>query len=349
MDIDFVYLPGDGIGPEVGAAALRVLDAVAARFDHAVGAEAHDFGGVAIDHHGTPLPDATLRACRDHGVMLLGAVGGPQWDHLSGEARPELGGLLKLRKAMNLYANLRPAKVLPELAHLSPLKPEYLQGVDILVVRELTGGIYFGEKTREDGFATDLMAYSSDEVEAIAHVAFKAAQGRRGKVTSVDKQNVLECSRLWRETVEAVAPHYPDVELEHLLVDACAMHLLSRPSQFDVILTANLFGDILTDEASMLVGSMGVIPSASLSDGTTGLYEPIHGSAPDIAGQDRANPVAMILSAAMMLRMSFGLEAEARAVEDAVAATLAAGETTGDLGGSLGTRAVGEAVAGRVG
>jgi len=348
MKLDFVFLPGDGIGPEVGAAALVVLDAVAARFGHSLDAHHHDFGGVAIDRHGCPLPDGTLKACRKYKIMLLGAVGGPAWDHLKGEDRPELGGLLKLRKAMNLYANLRPAKVTDGLAHLSPLKPERIKGVDILVVRELTGGIYFGEKSRTEGFATDVMAYSTEEIDAIARVAFKAARTRRRKVTSVDKQNVLECSRLWRETVDVVARDYPDVELEHMLVDACAMHLISQPTRFDVILTANLFGDILTDEASMLVGSMGVIPSASLSDGRTGLFEPIHGSAPDIAGQDVANPVAMILSAAMMLRMGFGLETEALAIEEAVAASLAAGEMTGDLGGNLGTRAVGKAVAGRV-
>ena len=345
MDIRFAYLPGDGIGPEVGAATLTVLDAVAAKFDHTLDAAPADFGGIAIDNHGSPLPASTLTLCQDRQVVLLGAVGGPQWDHLSGTDRPELGGLLALRKAMDLYANLRPATVMPGLAHLSPLKPERLEGVDLLVVRELTGGIYFGDKSREPNRATDIMAYTTAEVERIAHVAFKAARTRRSHVTSVDKQNVLECSRLWRETVTRVAADYPDVTLEHLLVDACAMHLLSQPARFDVILTANLFGDILTDEASMLVGSMGVIPSASLSDGTRGLYEPIHGSAPDIAGQGKANPVAMILSAALMLRTSFGLETEAKAIESAVAQSLAAGEMTGDLGGSLSTDAVGKKIA----
>ena len=349
MEIRFAYLPGDGIGPEVGRAALDVLEAVAKVFDHTLDAQERHFGGAAIDAVGKPLPAATLQTCRDLGAVLLGAVGGPQYDHLEGADRPELGGLLALRKAMDLYANLRPATVAPALAHLSPLKPEHLDGVDLLVVRELTGGIYFGDKSRDGDTATDIMRYTVPEVERIARVAFTQARARRNRVTSVDKQNVLECSRLWRETVTRVhADEFPDVDLEHLLVDACAMHLLSRPSHFDVILTANLFGDILTDEASMLVGSMGVIPSASLSDGTVGLYEPIHGSAPDIAGQDRANPVAMILSAAMMLRTSFGLEAEAASVERAVAETLEAGEMTGDLGGTLSTRAAGQAVAGRV-
>ena len=345
MEIRFTYLPGDGIGPEVGGAALTVLNAVADRFGHSLSVETHDFGGIAIDRHGHPFPDTTLASCRDTGVMLLGAVGGPKWDGLPPADRPELGGLLPLRRAMNLYANLRPARVSPALLPLSPLRPERLEGVDILVVRELTGGIYFGEKSRDADTARDVMAYSVHEVERVARIAFEAARDRKRRVTSVDKSNVLECSRLWRETVTRVAREYPDVELEHLLVDACAMHLISNPARFDVILTANLFGDILTDEASMLVGSLGVVPSASLSDGSVGLYEPIHGSAPDIAGQDRANPVAMILSAAMMLRMSFGLDVEAAAIEAAVEAALSEGSTTGDLGGALGTAAVGEAVA----
>ena len=348
MDIRFAYLPGDGVGPEVGAAALIVLDAVAAAFGHTVDAQKADFGGAAIDRHGEPLPPATIELCREREVVLLGAVGGPRYDHLQGDARPELGGLLRLRKELDLFANLRPATVRPGLAHLSPLRPERVEGVDLLVVRELTGGIYFGRKQRDGDRAEDVMAYTAAEVERIAHVAFAQARTRKGKVTSVDKQNVLECSRLWRETVTRVHGEYPDVELEHLLVDACAMHLLQRPASFDVILTANLFGDILTDEASMVVGSMGLIPSASLSDGRVGMYEPIHGSAPDIAGQGRANPVAMILSAAMMLRTGFGLETEAAAVERAVGEALEAGETTPDLGGTLGTSGVGKAVAGHV-
>ena len=348
MDIRFAYLPGDGIGPEVGAAALAVLQAVADRFGHTLHAQEADFGGVAIDRHGEPLPSATLELCREREVVLLGAVGGPQYDHLKGDARPELGGLLRLRKELDLYANLRPARVAEGLEHLSPLRPERVKGVDLLVVRELTGGIYFGEKRREGDRAQDVMAYSAAEVERIARVAFEQARARRGRVTSVDKQNVLECSRLWRETVSRVHADYGDVELDHILVDAAAMHLVSHPSRFDVILTANLFGDILTDEASMIVGSLGVIPSASLSDGRVGMYEPIHGSAPDIAGLDKANPVAMILSAAMMLRTGFGLGEEADAVETAVAKALANGETTEDLGGSLGTQAVGEVVANHV-
>lgn len=345
MDLHFTYLPGDGIGPEVGAAALHVLHALASRFGHEVRADEMDFGGVAIERHGAPLPDTTLESCRRTGVILLGAVGGPTWDGLPPEKRPELGGLLPLRRAMDLYANLRPAKVWSSLVALSPLKPERLEGVDILVVRELTGGIYFGEKSRQGNVARDVMAYTEAEVERVAHRAFQAARTRRGRVTSIDKSNVLECSRLWREVVSRVGRDYADVELEHMLVDACAMHLIAAPARFDVVLTANLFGDILTDEASMLVGSLGVVPSASLSDGRTGLFEPIHGSAPDIAGQGLANPVAMILSAAMMLRVSFGLEAEARAVETAVEATLRDGRTTADLGGSASTVDVGAAVA----
>jgi len=306
-DIAFTYLPGDGIGSEVGAAALSVLNAIADKFGHTLSVDERLIGGAAIDAGKKPLPEETLASCRRTGAILLGAVGGPKWDHLRGPERPELGALLPLRKELNLYANIRPAQPHPALIDKAPLKKEYLEGVDFVVMRELTGGIYFGKKGADNLGAYDECRYSEDEIRRIAIKAFDLAQKRKKKVTSVDKSNVLATSQLWRKTVDKVAEDYPDVELEHLLVDAMTMHMLTRGSDFDVILTENMFGDILTDEASVLCGSMGVIPSASLSDGTTGMYEPIHGSAPDIAGQGKANPLAMILSAAWMLRLSFGL------------------------------------------
>ena len=340
-EINFAYLPGDGIGPEVGEAALDVLARVADRFGHTLKPEHHLIGGAAIDSGQKPLPDSTFESCERTGAMLLGAVGGPKWDHLSGAERPELGSLLPLRKRLNLYANIRPCKPYPALIDRAPLKRERLEGVDFVVMRELTGGIYFGDKGRDGKGAFDMCRYSESEVRRIAIKAFDLAMTRRKKVTSVDKSNVLETSRLWRETVIAVAADYPEVELEHLLVDAMTMHMLTNAQSFDVVLTENMFGDILTDEASVLAGSMGVIPSASLSDGNVGMYEPIHGSAPDIAGQGKANPIAMILSASWMLRQSFGLTAEADAIEDAVAQALEGGFTTGDLGGKLSTSEVG--------
>jgi 3-isopropylmalate dehydrogenase len=348
MNIQFTYLPGDGIGPEVGAAALTVLNALAAKFGHTLNPEHHLVGGAAIDAGEKPLPEVTFESCARTGVVLLGAVGGPKWDHLKGADRPELGALLPLRKRLNLYANIRPCKPYEALLDRAPLKRDRLEGTDFVVMRELTGGIYFGKKGRDADGAFDECRYSEAEVERIAIKAFDLAMQRRKKVTSVDKSNVLETSRLWRETVEHVAKAYPQVELEHLLVDAMTMHMLTRPTDFDVILTENMFGDILTDEASVLCGSMGVIPSASLSVGRVGMFEPIHGSAPDIAGQGKANPLAMILSAAWMLRLSFGLDAEAQAIETAVEQALAAGEVTGDLGGALTTSQVGEAVARRL-
>jgi len=348
MNINFTYLSGDGIGPEVGQAALNVLNAAANRFGHVLDVEEHLIGGAAIDSQGTPLPGETLASAKRTGAILLGAVGGPKWDHLKGADRPELGGLLPLRQKLELYANIRPAKPFAALINSSPLKPEILEGVDFVVVRELTGGIYFGDKGRDNLGAYDECRYSETEVQRIAVRAFELAKTRRKKVTSVDKSNVLETSRLWREVVTEVAKNYPDVELEHTLVDAMAMHMLTRPRDFDVILTENMFGDILTDEASVLCGSMGVIPSASLGAGTVGLYEPIHGSAPDIAGQGKANPIAMILSAAWMLRTSFGLDAEAAAIEASVETALTAGQVTGDMGGSLSTRQVGKSVADHV-
>jgi len=348
MKINFTYLPGDGIGPEVGAAALAVLEAVSSKFGHELNAEHHLVGGAAIDAGLKPLPDESFESCERTGAILLGAVGGPKWDHLKGADRPELGSLLPLRKNLNLYANIRPCKPYPALIDHAPLKRERLEDVDFVVMRELTGGIYFGDKGRDDEGAYDMCRYSESEVRRIAIKAFDLAMTRRKKVTSVDKSNVLETSRLWREIVIDVAKSYPEVELEHLLVDAMTMHMLTRAQDFDVVLTENMFGDILTDEASVLCGSMGVIPSASLSDGKTGMFEPIHGSAPDIAGQGKANPLAMILSAAWMLRLSFGLEDEATAIEQAVEAALAEGQTTSDLGGALSTADVGAWIASHV-
>lgn len=345
MKINFTYLPGDGIGPEVGKAAMTVMDAIAKKFDHTLEAEFHLVGGAAIDAKGEPLPAETFESCKRTGAILLGAVGGPKWDHLKGANRPELGSLLPLRKNLNLYANIRPCKPFPALIDKAPLKRERLEGTDFVVMRELTGGIYFGDKGRDANGAFDECRYSESEVRRIAIKAFDLAMTRKKKVTSVDKSNVLETSRLWREVVIEVAKDYPDVELEHLLVDAMTMHMLTHAQDFDVILTENMFGDIITDEASVLCGSMGVIPSASLSDGKTGMYEPIHGSAPDIAGEGKANPLAMILSAAWMLRLSFGLDQEAAAIENAVEAALDAGKTTGDLGGKLKTSQVGDWIA----
>jgi len=344
-NINFTYLPGDGIGPEVGEAAMHVLNAMANHFGHTLEPEFHLIGGAAIDAGKKPLPEETFESCERTGAILLGAVGGPKWDHLKGANRPELGSLLPLRKDLSLYANIRPCKPYPALIERAPLKAERLDGVDFVVMRELTGGIYFGDKGRDDRGAFDECRYSEVEVERIAVKAFDLAMTRRKKVTSVDKSNVLETSRLWREVVVKVAKRYPEVELEHLLVDAMTMHMLTHAQDYDVILTENMFGDILTDEASVLCGSMGVIPSASVSDGKVGMYEPIHGSAPDIAGQGKANPLAMILSAAWMSRLSFGLDSEATAIENAVQKALEQNQTTGDLGGSLSTLDVGRWIA----
>lgn len=348
--INFTYLPGDGIGPEVGAAALSVMAAIAKRFGHTLNAEEHLIGGAAIDAGLKPLPDESFESCERTGAILLGAVGGPKWDHLKGQDRPELGSLLPLRKRLSLYANIRPCKPYPAIIDRAPLKRERLEGTDFIVMRELTGGIYFGKKGRDNPAgdnpsAYDECRYSAAEIERIAVKAFDLAMTRRKKVTSVDKSNVLETSRLWRETVIKVAARYPEVELEHLLIDAMTMHMLTRAQDFDVVLTENMFGDILTDEASVLSGSMGVVPSASVSDGNIGMYEPIHGSAPDIAGQGKANPLAMILSAAWMLRLSLGMADEAQAVEDGVAAALEGGHVTGDLGGGLTTAQTGQWIA----
>ncbi|MDP3802701.1 3-isopropylmalate dehydrogenase [Brevundimonas sp.] len=339
---DIVVLPGDGVGPEVTQAAQAVLTVIGDFFGQRFRFHEHLIGGAAIDATGDPLPPETVSACQAADAVLLGAVGGPKWD--GGKRRPE-EGLLGLRKALGLYANLRPLQVSPVLAHRSPLKREIVEGVDLIVFRELTGGIYFGEKTRTDDRATDLCVYTTPEIERIARAAFKTAQQRRGKVTSVDKANVMETSRLWREVVTRVhAEEFPRIELEHALVDSMAMHLIRKPREYDVILTENMFGDILSDEISVLGGSIGLLPSASLGSGGPGLFEPIHGSAPDIAGQDKANPVGTILSAALLLRHSLGLEDEAGSIEAAVAAVLSAGAVTADLGGTLGTREATNAV-----
>ena len=331
MEAVITLLPGDGIGPEVIASARRVLDVVADRYGHDFVFHEALIGGAAIEATGDPLPKETVDLCETATAVLLGAVGGPQWSDPNARIRPEQG-LLKIRAALGVYANIRPVTVYAELADASPLKAEKLRGVDMLVVRELTGGIYFGKKTRTTTTASDLCTYSVGEIERIVRVASRLAQDRRGKLCSVDKANVLETSRLWRDVTDRlVASEFPNIELETLLVDAAAMHLLSRPADFDVIVTENMFGDILTDEASMLAGSLGMLPSASLGDGNVGLYEPIHGSAPDIAGRGLANPCATVASSAMMLRYSLGLEAEAAKVERAIATAIAAGARTADI------------------
>ncbi len=324
-------LPGDGIGPEVVAAGRAVLEQVALHRGHRFRLQEKLIGGAAIDAGGDPLPDDTLAGCLESSAVLLGAVGGPRWSDPNAPVRPEQG-LLRLRAALGVFANLRPVRVLPELMDASPIKNDRLQNVDLVVVRELTGGIYFGEKTRTATSASDLCSYTVTEVERVVRVAANLARSRRGKLCSVDKANVLETSRLWRDTTNRVmAREFPDIALETLLVDAAAMHLLSRPADFDVIVTENMFGDILTDEASMLAGSLGLLPSASLGESSRGLYEPIHGSAPDIAGKGIANPAATIASCALMLRYSLGLPAEAEAVENALAAVIRAGGRTADI------------------
>jgi 3-isopropylmalate dehydrogenase len=331
MKASILVLAGDGIGPEVTAEGTRVLRAVAAKFGHTFTLTDGLLGGIAIDRTGTPIPAETLAMARASDAVLLGAVGGPKWDDPSGDVRPEQG-LFAIRKELGLYANLRPVTVHPKLVAASPIRPEILKGVDLLVVRELIGGIYFGEKRREADWASDVCAYSGDEVRRVVRRACELARGRRKKLTSVDKANVLESSRLWRRvTDELVRREYPDLQLEHVLVDACSMYLARRPASFDVIVTENMFGDILTDEASVLAGSMGLLPSASLGDGPRGLYEPIHGSAPDIAGRGIANPYATILSVAMLLRYSLALEKEAAAVESAVSAAIDRGVLTADV------------------
>ncbi len=349
MQALIAVLAGDGIGTEVTDEARRALQAVGRRFGHEFGFETGLLGGAAIDATGEPLPAATLELCRRADAVLMGAVGGPKWSDPNAKVRPEQG-LLQLRRALGLFANLRP--VVPHRAVLgaSPIKAELLQGVDIMVVRELTGGIYFGDKHRSETEAVDVCRYTVTEIERVVRLAAGLARGRRRKLTSIDKANVLETSRLWRLVVERViAADFPDLQLEHMLVDAAAMHLIKRPRDFDVIVTENMFGDILTDEASMLAGSLGMLPSASLgAAGRGGLYEPIHGSAPDIAGRGIANTYATILSAAMLLRHSLGLEAEARALEAAVSAVIDGGALPADIAAAgrapVSTRAAGDAV-----
>lgn len=339
---NLAVIPGDGIGPEVVNGTRQVLDAIAARFGHEFAYTELLAGGIAIDATGEPLPAATVAAARKSDAVLLGAVGGPQWDTLPGDKRPERA-LLGLRAELGLYANLRPAVLYPALAAACPLHPETAAaGIDVMIVRELTGGMYFGDRGRREGpngpEAYDTEAYSIMEVERIARVGFEQAMLRNKRLTSVDKANVLESSRLWRETVIRVSREYPEVTLDHLYVDNATMQLIKRPSDFDVIVTTNMFGDILSDEAAMITGSIGMLASASLGKpGTPGMYEPVHGSAPDIAGQDKANPLATILSAAMLLRISLGLIAEADAVEASVAKVLADGYRTGDIVQNVGS------------
>lgn len=354
MDATIVILDGDGIGPEVTTEARKILAAVADRFGHNFSFDSQVIGGGAIDRFGTSLPEATLEAAASAEAVLLGAVGGPKWDDPSLPDRPERG-VLSLRKSLDLFANLRPVKLQPQLVSASTIKEETLQGVDLLVVRELTGGVYFGpRKEAEDDFeAYDTMIYTRPEIDRVVRLAADAAMERGKRLTSVDKANVLASSRLWRSVATSALADYPQLEVEHILVDAMAMHLIRRPADFDVIVASNLFGDILTDEASMLAGSMGMLPSASLGDTSNrhdlplGLYEPIHGSAPDIAGQGVANPLAAILSSAMLLRHSLGLEQEAEAVEAAVDAILAEGVRTPDIG-QEGAETVGTEVMGNL-
>jgi 3-isopropylmalate dehydrogenase len=333
MKATITVLPGDGIGPEVMVQSIAVLSKIASKYNHDFTFNEALIGGIAIDKTGTSLPPETLRTAEQSDAIMLAAVGGPKWDNPSAAVRPEQG-LLAIRRHFDLFANLRPVKAYPALAQFTPLRPELLEGVDMLFIRELTGGIYFGPRKEQgnDDSAYDTEVYSVNEVKRVSDVAFKAAQGRRKKVTSVDKANVLATYRLWRKTVTEVREElYADVELEHVLVDACTMYLMTRPSSFDVILASNMFGDILSDEASVLAGSLGMSPSASLGSGTFGLYEPIHGSAPDIAGQGKANPIGTILSAAMMLRHTLNLEQEAQVIEQAVENVLESGARTADI------------------
>ena len=352
MEFTIVLLPGDGIGPEVVGQAVRVLELVAKSSDITFHFDEHKIGGCSIDQFGTALTDETLAICQKADAVMLGAVGGPKWDNPDSTVRPEQG-LLALRKGLGVFANLRPVKVHPDLIASSPLKPEKLTGVDMIVVRELTGGLYFGQpKGREvvDGHerAVDTLVYTDEEIRRVVRLAFRLAQKRKQKVTSVDKANVLESSRLWRKVTNEVAAEFPEISLEHMLVDTAAMRLVASPANFDIVVTENMFGDILTDEASVLVGSMGMLPSASLGEHSAGLYEPIHGSAPDIAGHGIANPIGTILSAALMLRYSLHMEQEAARIEKAVEQTISAGLRTTDLGGSLSSQHMTDEILARI-
>lgn len=331
MNYKIAVIKGDGIGPEIVDEAVKVLNKVGEVYGHTFEYTEALAGGAAIDKTGVPLPEETLEVCRKSHALLFGAVGGPKWDSLPSEIRPEKG-LLSLRKELNLYTNIRPAIMFDELKDTCPLRPDIVEGgLDVVILRELTGGIYFGKKFTEGDYACDCMEYSKYEIERIAHQAFKIAQTRDKRVTSVDKSNVLETSRLWRKTVEETAKKYPDVKLNHMYVDNAAMQLVTNPKQFDVIVTENMFGDILSDEASMITGSIGMLPSASLGDNNFGMYEPIHGSAPDIAGQGKANPIATIISVSMMLKYTLGLPKEAQSIEDAVKKSLKDGYRTMDI------------------
>ncbi len=333
MHAQIVTLPGDYIGPEIVAQAVKVLQAIAAKYGHTFDFEECKLGGASIDAYGVPLTDETLKKCNAADAVLMGSVGGPKWDAVEPARRPEKG-LLALRKGMQVFANLRPCTIHKQLAGACPLRPDIIaQPIDIMILRELTGDIYFGKRWRSEDktAATDEMAYSEMEVERLARIGFEMAMKRRKKLCSVDKANVLECSRLWRETVGKLAKEYPEVEVTYMYVDNAAMQLILRPSQFDVMITGNLFGDILSDESAAIAGSLGMMPSASLGSGTRGLYEPIHGSAPDIAGKDIANPLGTILSGALLLRHSLGLDSEAKAIEDAVEQVLDEGYRTGDI------------------
>ena len=348
MNAKIVLLPGDGIGPEVAAEAGLLMKGLAKEYNLTLDLQTELIGGAAIDATGEPLPEKTLQACREADAIVLGAVGGPKWSDPNAKVRPEQG-LLAIRQELGLFANLRPVRVHPKLASASPLKPEYLEGVDMMVVRELTGGSYFGEKQEGDDFASDMCTYSREEIERVVIRAGNIARDRNGTLTLIDKANVLATSRLWRKvTDDVMSEHFPDVQYETMLVDAAAMFLISNPARFDVIVTENMFGDILTDEASMLVGSMGMLPSASLGAGKFGLYEPIHGSAPDIAGKGIANPFGMLASVGMMFDYSLGMKEAAQRIEQAIWSCISDGQCTPDLGGTLTTSEAGEAVRRRI-
>ncbi len=328
---NIAVIRGDGIGPEIVSEAIKALDKIAELYGHTFNYVDVDMGGCAIDKYGDPLPASELEKCVKSDSVLLGAVGGDRWNDVPGDMRPEKG-LLRLREGLGVYSNNRPAKIWPQLSDASPLKKDIVdKGIDFIIVRELIGGIYFGEHKTEGDIATDVLKYSEAEIERIGRIGFETAQKRNKKLCSVEKSNVLDSSRLWKNVMHRLAEDYPDVELSDMLVDNCAMQIVKNPSQFDVIVTENMFGDILSDEASMITGSIGMIPSSSLGSSSCGLYEPIHGSAPDIAGQDKANPIGTILSAAMMLRFSFGMSEEADAIENAVSAYLDAGYRTADI------------------